>query len=84
MPNDPQNAPVKVKIIDSLWAFIVATAVAGPFALPLLWRNPRYKKSTKIVVSITVVLLTLFLVFVVGGYIDKLLAEYNEILKQAQ
>lgn len=84
MLNESHNSSTKVKIIDNLWTFIVATAVAGPFALPLLWRNPRYKKSTKIYVSVAVILFTLFLVFVAGAYLDKLLADYNEILKQAQ
>jgi len=78
----PKSTRVKTKIIDSLWAFIIATAVAGPFALPLFWRNPRYKKATKIWVSVSVVLFTFFLVFVAGAWLDKLLTEYKEILNQ--
>lgn len=84
MLNESKGTPVQVKVIDSVWTFIVATAVAGPFALPLLWRNPRYKKSTKIWVSVAVVFFTLFLVFVVGAYIDRVLTDYKEILNQAQ
>jgi uncharacterized membrane protein len=84
MSFDPKNTTDKVKVIDSLWAFILATAVAGPFALPLFWRNPRYKKSTKIWISIIVILFTLFLVFVAGTYLDGLLTEYKGILNQAQ
>jgi TRAP-type C4-dicarboxylate transport system permease small subunit len=33
----------------------------GPLALPLVWLNPRYKKITKIVISVAVIVLTIVL-----------------------
>lgn len=52
----------KIRVIDSLWTFLVAVAVVGPFALPLLWRNPRYRVRTKVVASVLVIALTVALV----------------------
>jgi hypothetical protein len=54
----------KVKVIDSLWTFTVAVAFAGPFALPLLWRNPRFSLRTKIISSILVIALTLAILWI--------------------
>ncbi len=79
-----ENLKPKVKIIDSFWAFLFSTAVFGPFALPLLWRNPRYKKTTKILGSVVVVLLTVLLIWIVKVYIDPFLAQYKALLEQSQ
>ncbi len=48
----------KIKVIDSLWTFGVAIAFAGPFALPLLWRNPRFSNRTKIIGSLVILAVT--------------------------
>ncbi|NBT58105.1 hypothetical protein EBT16_04910 [bacterium] len=53
----------KIKTIDSWWVFLIATAFLGPFALPLLWRNPNWSKRTKVICSGLVILLTLLLVY---------------------
>jgi len=42
-------------VLNSWWTLVVAILVMGPFALPLLWRNPRAEKSTKIWVSVLVI-----------------------------
>jgi hypothetical protein len=78
------NSKPKIKIIDSFWTFLVATALLGPLALPLLWRNPKYKKSTKIVGSVLVVGFTLFLVFFAKSYLDNAMAEYKQLMEQSQ
>jgi len=74
----------KPKVIDSLWTFLVATAVAGPFALPLLWRNPRYSKRTKIIASVAVIAFTLFLIYGAGAFLDKLMKDLELRLQQMQ
>jgi len=53
----------KIKVIDSFWTFLVATAFLGPFALPLLWRNPNWSKKTKVIGTVAVIILTLGLVY---------------------
>lgn len=72
----------KIKVIDSLWTFLVATAFLGPFALPLLWRNPRFKVQTKVIGSIAVLLFTYFLMKFAAEFIGdqvKVLDELNTL-----
>jgi uncharacterized membrane protein YccC len=52
----------KLRLDRGTWAFIGAVLIAGPFALPLLWANPRYSRNTKLLWSLVVVLLTIALV----------------------
>lgn len=53
----------KAGLDRATWAFIFAVLIAGPFALPLLWANPRYTRATKVFWSLVVVILTVLLVF---------------------
>lgn len=76
------NTGTRPKIIDSVWTFIVATACLGPFALPLLWRNPRYSKLTKILGSLVVCLLTGLLIWIAKVYIEPLMDEYKSLMSQ--
>ncbi|MGE4107570.1 MAG: hypothetical protein AB7F66_10185 [Bacteriovoracia bacterium] len=71
------------KLIDRLWVLIVAVATVGPFALPLLWRNPHYKLSTKIGASVLVVALTVYLLYFSAGLMQQL-AEQLQALQQMQ
>ena len=80
----PQPEKPKGRVIDSLWTFIVAVLVVGPFALPLLWRNPRYKSSTKVVGSIVVIVFTLWLFFVAGKFLQNLNIQLQDQLRQME
>ncbi len=33
-------------------AIVIGLLIAGPFALPLVWKNPKYKVITKIIVTV--------------------------------
>lgn len=77
-------APSRIPLVDSVWTFVFATALLGPFALPLLWRNPRWSRHTKIGTSVAVVLLTVFLFFVAGSYLNRVLTEYRELMEALQ
>lgn len=79
-----ENPKPKPKIIDSLWTFFVAVMVAGPFALPLLWRNPRFSAKTKILGSVIVIVYTIALTKLATGIFSEMMAQYEEILKSAQ
>ena len=68
MTEDLNPKKPSTKIIDSLWTFSIATITIGPFALPLLWRNPRFSIKTKIIASILVIILTGFLLWF-SGYV---------------
>ncbi len=50
----------KTRILDSGWTIIIGIAIFGPFALPLLWRNPKYGRITKIFWTVVTAVITLF------------------------
>ena len=67
-PVDP-----KVKWYHSTKSIVIALLCLGPFALPLVWNNPQYKKNTKIVVTVvvtivTIILIVLLLMFIISFY----------------
>jgi hypothetical protein len=48
------------------WYFKTSTLIAaflcvGPFALPLLWFNPRFSKRNKIIITVIVIILIYYL-----------------------
>ncbi|MFL5813429.1 MAG: hypothetical protein ACJ763_07605 [Bdellovibrionia bacterium] len=50
----------KERMLDSGWTIIIGIAVFGPFALPLLWRNPRYGRGTKVFWTLVTAVITVF------------------------
>ncbi len=65
---------------ETKWYFttssiVIAILVIGPLALPLVWLNPRYKRTTKLVVTGLVIAVTIVLSYLVA-YI------YNNLTEQ--
>jgi len=56
---DEKGRP-KVKWYFSNYWVIIGILCAGPFALPLVWFNPRYKTITKWVVTVLVIVFTVW------------------------
>ncbi len=52
---DNQNPP---KWYFKTWSLVVSFLCIGPFMLPLVWRNPRFSKNSKIIISVIVVAIT--------------------------
>jgi hypothetical protein len=52
---------------------IVAIATVGPFALPLVWKNPDYNPITKAVMTIAIIVLTVGLCYLLGAMINHLI-----------
>ncbi len=59
--------------------FIIALLCVGPFALPLLWFNPRFSKRNKIIISVVVIVLSYFLAVVLQASI-KSIQEYYQLI----
>jgi hypothetical protein len=58
--------------------------VLGPFGLPLVYKSPKLSKTLKIILTITVGLYTLYLIFVsleIGKELYKRVEELQGILK---
>ena len=69
----------KTKWYFSTSAVVIALLCIGPFALPLVWLNPRYKIITKLVVTALVIALTILFSYLVG-YIYRNFMEQIEAL----
>ena len=74
----------KIKTIDSMKTFLMATAALGPFALPLLWRNPRYKWPTKVAASIAVLAFTWLLLHFAETYLKDQLEQFEQLKAQLE
>lgn len=74
----------KVKKPDEKWYFKTPTliglfAVAGPFALPLVWMHPRYDISRKILVTVIVLIVTYALMVAMGRAVDSIMNSYKQL-----
>ena len=56
---------------------IIAVLVLGPFALPLVWRSPSFKKWMKVILTAAVVIITILT-------IKYSIMLYNYFLKDIQ
>ena len=61
---------------------IVAFLCIGPFALPLLWLNPRFNGRNKIVISIIIIILSYLLVAFVNNSLRTIISNYQMIFQQ--
>lgn len=58
---------------------IIAFLCIGPFALPLLWFNPRFTRNKKIGISVIVIILSYFL-GIIFIHSMKLINEYYQMI----
>jgi hypothetical protein len=57
--------------------------VLGPFGLPLLYKSPRFSRTSKIILTIAVVIYTSYLIFIlleIARELYKRIEEFKEIL----
>ncbi len=69
---------------ETKWYFTTANIViaflfVGPFALPLVWFHPRYKKSSKIIVSVIVGVVTILIICLLMKLVPKILEYYSQL-----
>ena len=51
----------KPKMYQSTGALILALLTVGPFAIPLIWTNPRYSKTVKTLLTVGILGVTVWL-----------------------
>ena len=59
-----QSEKPKIKWYFSNFIVVIAILSFGPLALPLVWFHPHYKRNTKLVVSVVVIVLTIWCFFI--------------------
>ena len=57
----PSNS--KGKWYHSTSSIVISLLVLGPFALPIVWSNPRYKITVKIIISVVVILVSIYAIY---------------------
>lgn len=55
---DDPNQP---KWYFKTWSLVASFLCVGPFMLPLVWKNPRFSKKSKMIISAAVLILTYLL-----------------------
>jgi hypothetical protein len=68
------------------WYFSTANIVisflfVGPFALPFVWFHPSYKKTTKIVVTVFVSVITALMIWLLIKLVPKIWDYYSQLGK---
>lgn len=71
--------PQKKKWYHSTTAIIVAFLFVGPLAIPLVWLNPRYTVTVKLIVTIAMVLATILLLYALVGLYANLMDQYRQL-----
>jgi len=71
----------KDRVLNSPWTLIVAVATVGPLAIPLVWRNPRYSRATKMLLTVGISALTVYLLWVAYQTTDSMMQQMNEALQ---
>jgi len=60
------------------WYFNTGTVVLalfclGPMALPLVWINPRYKISTRVIITVVVLVITVLCIYMTVGVYQRMI-----------
>ena len=63
------------------YGVVIAILLLGPFALPLVWKNPRYNRASKIAVTVIVALMTYYLTVAVIKAIKDFNQSYQQMLQ---
>ena len=65
-PQPGKSSQAPKKWYHSTMVLIGAIATLGPMALPMVWTNPRYSRTTKAVITLSVLLLTVLLCYIMA------------------
>jgi membrane protein YdbS with pleckstrin-like domain len=76
-----ETAPPKPKIkwyFTTYWV-VIALLSLGPFALPLIWYHPRYKPATKWIISVLVIIITIYATVKSIDLYHNMMQQYNQM-----
>ena len=69
----------KTKWYYSTSAIVIGLLCLGPLALPLVWASPKYKVITKIIITIVVVAVTIWLCQLMGQMYQRMIKQINTL-----
>ena len=59
---------------------VILLMIIGPFALPVVWLNPRFKIITKAVITVIVLIITIICVYWAAALYQQLLGELDSLV----
>jgi hypothetical protein len=74
-----EEKPKKVRWYYRPAWIVIAILTAGPFALPLVWLSPSLKRWQKILITIVLVSITLWLINVIAEIYRALIKEMADL-----
>ena len=77
--DDSYKPKSKTKWYYSTSAVVIGLLFLGPFALPLVWRNPKYEVITKVIITIVVIVVTIWLCYLMGQMYQRLIERVNAL-----
>lgn len=80
-PPAPGLSPQKTKFTQSTTAIVVGLLTIGPFALPLVWANPRWSRTAKTVITVGVLVGT---ALIVGLFFFMMYYLYSQLTSTLQ
>lgn len=69
----------KPKWYSSTYVIVIAILCVGPFALPLVWFNPRYKITIKAAVTAVVIVFTILLSMLMSHMYSSLMGQIKAL-----
>jgi len=60
-------------------AIVIGLLFLGPLALPLVWRSPRYKVITKAIITVVVIVATIWFCWLMGDMYQQLIHQLEDL-----
>ena len=77
--DDSYRPKPKTKWYYSTSAVVVGLLTLGPLALPLVWAHPKYKLITRIIITIVVLFVTVWLCWAMGQMYQHIIKQVNDL-----
>ena len=59
------------------FVLLLLFVVLGPFALPMLWKSPRFHRSTKWILTVLTLVFTVWIVWKIIDAAQKILSQFS-------
>ena len=74
-----KSGKLKIKWYFTTSTVVISLLCLGPFALPLVWFHPQYKIITKFVITVIVIVVSIWLYFLTMGTYQKLMDQIKAL-----
>jgi len=69
--------PNQQKWYFKTWSLVASFLCIGPFMLPLVWTNPRFSKKSKIIITISVAVITCIMTVFLAAALKTIACYYQ-------